>query len=80
MGAKPEDYLRAAPHKSFLHIDNFDGPESLAEYLHKLDQDDELYNEYFQVSSHYFKYQADPKQLIMTLFGPQTFKRYQIET
>ena len=49
MGAKPEDYTRSAPYKSFLHVDDFDSPESLAQYLHKLDQDDNLYNEYFQV-------------------------------
>ena len=52
MGAKPEDYIRSAPYKSFLHVDDFDSPESLAQYLHKLDQDDNLYNEYFQVRFH----------------------------
>ena len=48
MGARPEDYERASPRKSFIHVDDFDGPQKLAEYLHKLDQDDDLYNEYFQ--------------------------------
>ena len=46
--ARKEDYERSAPKKSFIHVDDFDGPEHLAEYLHKLDRDDNLYNEYFQ--------------------------------
>ena len=48
MGARKEDYHRVAPEKSFLHVDDFDGPEDLAKYLDKLDKSDDLYNEYFQ--------------------------------
>jgi len=48
MGARLEDYEEAAPRKSFLHVDQFSGPEELAKFLHKLDQDDSLYNEYFK--------------------------------
>jgi glycoprotein 3-alpha-L-fucosyltransferase len=48
MGAPPEDYERSAPLKSFIHVDEFATPEDLAAYLHKLDKDDKLYNEYFQ--------------------------------
>jgi len=48
MGARLEDYEKAAPYKSFLHVDQFSGPEQLAKFLHKLDQDDNLYNEYFK--------------------------------
>ncbi|CAG0896296.1 unnamed protein product [Darwinula stevensoni] len=48
MGARLEDYKRAAPKNSFLHVDNFTSPADLAAYLHKLDRDDSLYNEYFQ--------------------------------
>ena len=28
MGARPEDYARAAPHKSFIHVDHFNGPKA----------------------------------------------------
>jgi hypothetical protein len=49
MGARLEDYERSAPYKSFLHVDQFEGPKQLAEYLHQLDKDDDKYNEYFQV-------------------------------
>ena len=49
MGARLEDYERAAPYKSFLHVDQFESPQQLAEYLHILDKDDNKYNEYFQV-------------------------------
>ena len=51
MGARLEDYEVAAPHKSFLHVDQFSGPRQLAKFLHKLDRDEDLYNEYFKVSS-----------------------------
>ena len=48
MGARPEDYARSAPAHSYIHVDDFEGPKQLAEYLHKLDQDDNLYQQYFQ--------------------------------
>ena len=48
MGARPEDYAVSAPYKSYIHVDDFDGPKELADYLHKLDQDDQEYNEYFK--------------------------------
>ena len=49
MGARLEDYTALAPPNSFIHVDQFSGPAQLARFLHKLDQDEELYNEYFQV-------------------------------
>lgn len=48
MGAAPEDYKRAAPYHSFIHVDEFETPKDLAEYLHKLDKNDTMYNEYFR--------------------------------
>ena len=48
MGARLEEYEAVAPHNSFIHVDQFKGPRELAEYLDQLDQDDDLYNEYFQ--------------------------------
>lgn len=48
MGARLEDYELSAPHKSFLHVDQFSGPRQLAKFLHKLDRDESLYNEYFK--------------------------------
>lgn len=53
MGASEEEYRRAAPQHSFIHVNQFKGPKELAEYLHELDQNDEKYNEYFQVSPQY---------------------------
>ncbi|KAK7447796.1 hypothetical protein BaRGS_00040162 [Batillaria attramentaria] len=47
MGAAPEDYKRAAPPHSFIHVDYFQSPKHLAAYLHQLDHNDSLYNEYF---------------------------------
>ena len=48
MGAKRKDYENVAPYKSFIHVDDFENPLQLAEYLKKLDANDKLYNEYFQ--------------------------------
>ncbi|KAH8370402.1 hypothetical protein KR093_003321 [Drosophila rubida] len=48
MGARPEDYEVSAPRRSYIHIDEFASPKELAEYLHILDKDDELYNSYFK--------------------------------
>ena len=53
MGARPEEYARVAPHKSFIHVDQFEGPKELAEFLLELDKDDDKYNSYFQVSRHH---------------------------
>ena len=48
MGALREDYEQVAPPHSYIHVDDFDSPQQLAQYLHKLDQSDDLYNEYFR--------------------------------
>jgi len=48
MGAHPDDYKRAAPKNSYIHVDDFESPKHLAEYLHQLDKDDKKYNEYFK--------------------------------
>jgi glycoprotein 3-alpha-L-fucosyltransferase len=49
MGARPEDYEKVSPYKSFLHVDQFSGPKDLAKYLLELDKDDDAYNMYFMV-------------------------------
>lgn len=48
MGAHPTDYAQSAPYRSYIHVDEFESPKELAEYLHRLDRDDELYNSYFR--------------------------------
>ncbi|XP_063696915.1 glycoprotein 3-alpha-L-fucosyltransferase A-like [Culicoides brevitarsis] len=48
MGARPEDYQRYMPERSFIHVDEFQSVQSLAAYLNLLDQDDVLYNSYFE--------------------------------
>jgi len=47
MGASIEEYKAVAPHHSFIHVDSFHNVQDLAKHLHLLDQNDELYNEYF---------------------------------
>lgn len=48
LGAKPEDYRRSAPYHSYIHVEDFETPKELAEYLMILDKNDTLYNEYFR--------------------------------
>lgn len=48
MGARPEDYALSAPHRSYIHIDEFSSAKELADYLNMLDKNDELYNSYFK--------------------------------
>ncbi|CAI6360416.1 unnamed protein product [Macrosiphum euphorbiae] len=48
MGPKRSDYELMAPNYSFIHVDDFGSPKELAEYLHLLDKDHQLYNEYFR--------------------------------
>jgi glycoprotein 3-alpha-L-fucosyltransferase len=48
MGAHPTDYAAIAPPNSFIHVDDFESPKELAEYLMKLDVDDTLYNRYLE--------------------------------
>ncbi|CAH1723483.1 unnamed protein product [Aphis gossypii] len=48
MGGRREDYERIAPRHSYVHVDDYESPEQLADYLRRLDADDELYNEYFR--------------------------------
>uniref|UniRef100_A0A915A4C7 Fucosyltransferase n=1 Tax=Parascaris univalens TaxID=6257 RepID=A0A915A4C7_PARUN len=47
MGPPKQFYERIAPPHSFIHVDDFDGPKALAGYLHEIDQNDILFNEYF---------------------------------
>ena len=51
LGAMKEDYIRAAPPQSFIHVDDFESPGHLAEYLHLLSNNHTLYNEYFKWKS-----------------------------
>lgn len=48
LGARKEDYERQLPYKSFIYVEDFATPKDLAEYLHKVDKNDDLYNSYFQ--------------------------------
>lgn len=48
MGPRKEEYEKQGPLRSFIHVEDFDEPENLAEYLHILDKNDDLYNSYFK--------------------------------
>jgi glycoprotein 3-alpha-L-fucosyltransferase len=48
LGAHPEDYKAVAPPNSYIHVEDFKSIKDLAEYLTLLDNNDVLYNEYFE--------------------------------
>ena len=48
MGARPIDYKLSTPPNSVIHVEDFTSPKDLAEYLLKLDTNDDLYNEYLK--------------------------------
>ncbi|CAH8625279.1 unnamed protein product [Schistosoma guineensis] len=52
MGASIEEYERVAPPYSFIHVDQFESPAKLADYLKYLDKNDTAYNEYFAWHGH----------------------------
>ncbi|CAN8022419.1 unnamed protein product [Ixodes persulcatus] len=47
MGGSKEDYSRLCPPHSFIHVEDFEGPRHLAEYLKFLDSNHTAYNSYF---------------------------------
>ena len=47
------DYSRIAPPHSFIDASQFESARHLADYLHKLDADDDLYAEYFKWKTDY---------------------------
>ena len=49
-GAKYSHHL---PPNSYINVANFSSPQKLAQYLHHLDNDDDLYNSYFKWKQRY---------------------------
>ena len=47
------NYSRLLPPNSFIDISNFTSPKALAKYLLKLDEDDSMYNSYFEWRRYY---------------------------
>ncbi|CAH8681383.1 unnamed protein product [Schistosoma rodhaini] len=52
MGASIEECKRVAPPHSFIHVDQFESPAKLADYLKYLDRNETAYNEYFAWHEH----------------------------
>ena len=48
MGGHPNDYRAAAPENSFIHVEDFESPQVLAQYLQYLNENDNEYNKYFE--------------------------------
>merc|ERR1719161_920302 len=46
LGAPKQDYVEVSPPSSFLHVEDFESPEKLAEKLHAIDKDDDVLKKY----------------------------------
>ncbi|XP_052101791.1 glycoprotein 3-alpha-L-fucosyltransferase A-like [Mytilus californianus] len=48
LGVSRAEIKAAAPPGSYIHVEDFDSPKQLADYLHRIDKDDNLFNQYFR--------------------------------
>ena len=60
MGAPRSDYELVAPPQSFIHVNDFDSPGSLANYLRELDTNGDMYQAYFRWKSKGYVKRAKP--------------------
>jgi len=49
LGAHPDEYKRIAPPNSYIHVDQFNSPKELAEYMIYLDKNDDLFKKKLDV-------------------------------
>ena len=66
-GPSKENVVRLAPTKSFIHVEDFDSPASLAMYLLYLDKNDTAYREYFK-----WREEPDEKTMMIALTRERT--------
>ncbi|XP_038655497.1 4-galactosyl-N-acetylglucosaminide 3-alpha-L-fucosyltransferase 9-like [Scyliorhinus canicula] len=53
LGTSRKNYENHIPGDSFIHVDDFHSAKELADYLHKLDGNEDLYMTYFKWRKHY---------------------------
>ncbi|KAL1254795.1 hypothetical protein QQF64_012856 [Cirrhinus molitorella] len=53
LGPPRENYEKLIPGNAFIHVDDFSSPKELAEHLKLLDQNEDLYRQYFTWREHY---------------------------
>jgi glycoprotein 3-alpha-L-fucosyltransferase len=46
-GTSVDDYVNLAPPDSFVHVEDFESPQELGDYLQLMDDNDTLYNRSF---------------------------------
>uniref|UniRef100_A0A672T7R4 Fucosyltransferase n=1 Tax=Sinocyclocheilus grahami TaxID=75366 RepID=A0A672T7R4_SINGR len=53
LGPSRENYELFIPSKAFIHVDDFPSPKELADHLKLLDQNEDLYKQYFTWREHF---------------------------
>ncbi|XP_077086303.1 4-galactosyl-N-acetylglucosaminide 3-alpha-L-fucosyltransferase 9 [Siphateles boraxobius] len=53
LGPPRKNYEELIPGSAFIHVDDFNSPKELAEHLKLLDQNDDLYRQYFTWREHF---------------------------
>uniref|UniRef100_A0A3B1JGX4 Fucosyltransferase n=1 Tax=Astyanax mexicanus TaxID=7994 RepID=A0A3B1JGX4_ASTMX len=59
LGPSRENYEEFIPADSFIHVDDFKTPKELAEHLKLLDQNQEMYEQYFAWRKHFVARRSD---------------------
>ena len=52
-GLDDQDYQRIAPPHSYIHVDHFESPSQMMEYLVQVSENEDLFNSYFWWRDHY---------------------------
>ena len=53
LGPPRHSYEKFIPKDSFIHVDDFNNPKELADYLNMLDQDEDKYHQFFSWQKHF---------------------------
>lgn len=82
LGPPRQNYEQFIPSGAFIHVDDFPSPKELAEHLKRMDQNDELYKQYFAWKENYISTEVSfgLEHSCQTCAHIQKFKDYSVVT